>query len=97
MSQLISCDQFLSDTLPNEVVLHIIYQLGGIQHPCSDMLLKYIRDYHKPRRCWWCHCSDVGLSKCPKSYVERHINISFYQNLYDEASDKIYICYGCAH
>ena len=97
MSQLISCNDILSDSLPNEVVLHIIYNLGGIQHPCSSMLNNYISNYHKPKRCWWCHRSDISLVKCPKSYVERYINISFYKNLYDEASDKIYVCFGCAH
>ena len=93
-------DLFNNSILPVELILKIIYEHKGLQHPVSigfkEELLKQLSDENV---CWNCKRdrSNASLCKLDKSYIHHQIDSPLKKVAYNILDNKINVCYSCAH
>ena len=93
-------DLFYNSTLPVELVLKIIYEHKGLQHPVSivfkEELLKQLSDENV---CWNCKIdkSNASLCKLDKLDIHHQLDTSLKKLAYNLLNKKINICFSCAH
>ena len=42
------------NTIPDELILKIIYEFKGLEHKTSQIIKNHIKNYSKEKTCWFC-------------------------------------------
>ena len=97
MSQLILDSEKETD-IPIEIVLKIIYQMGGLEHPVSKILKDYFSKHHVMKCCFGCSSKNESLCQVPISYLD-HQKMNYWRtNLIQKNKlSTIKVCFTCAH
>ena len=93
-------DIFYNSTLPVEIVLKIIYEHKGLQHPVSIGFKKDLdKQLSDTNICWNCKTdkSYVSLCKLDKSNIQHQTDTPLKKLAYNLLDKKINICFSCAH
>lgn len=102
MSQLV-IDKKNECEIPREIILKIIYEMKGLQHPTSRMLKDYINNFRNQYSCFKCEIKvnqSMSLALCAPSYINHHKDelLLWKKNILDQDSiSPIYVCWGCGH
>ena len=99
MSQLILTDKN-EIKIPYEILCKILYEMKGLEHPNSSIMLEHFRDFPNQKCCFICHNKNDSLSKSSTSYFNHHYHELNYwkKNIIDKyINNKLYICWDCAH
>lgn len=93
-------DLFNNSTLPDEIILKILYEHKGLQHPVSIGFKKELKkQLSDDNICWNCKTdrSYVSLCKLDKLDIHHQLDTSLKKLAYNLLNKKINICFSCAH
>ena len=83
--------------LPLELIYDIIYKFKGFQNKHSILINKFFDDYIIDKKCFICRNNLISLCKCDKTYISHKTLLEYQKNILDNTSDKIWLCFNCAH
>lgn len=97
MSQLVTAKN-KETIIPLELIVKIMYGMGGLQHPLTILYKKTILEHNsKTDCCWYCGTKNNSLKKCQVSYIQHQDITPWMKILLENKNDKIYLCWDCAH
>ena len=87
-----------TDNLPYEMLVKILYENNGLQHPTSKIINNYINNYFDTKKCFVCKKKNISLAECTLSYICNK-KIHFIKKVILESHNpkNIWLCFSCAH